>query len=125
MAAREASFAAIYSLIRQIPVGQVASYGMIASLLPGVTARIVGFATAATPEGENIPWHRVINSQGKVSERPGAARQVARLQDEGIIFNKSGKLDWQQYRWQGPSETWLEEAGVDFIDFLDIQAKWP
>jgi methylated-DNA-protein-cysteine methyltransferase-like protein len=120
-----ASFPAIYELVREIPMGQVASYGMVASLLPGVTPRIVGFAMAATPSGEGIPWQRVINSAGQISDREGSERQRERLMEEGICFLKSGKVDWKQHRWQGPGEAWLEKAGVEFIDFLTIQAGWP
>lgn len=120
-----ASFPAIYELVREIPKGQVASYGMIASLLPGVTPRIVGFAMAATPPGEGIPWQRVINSAGKISARDGAPRQRQRLEEEGIIFNPSGKVVWSAHRWQGPAETWLEANDMEFIDFLTIQSDWP
>jgi len=98
---------------------------MLASLLPGVTARIVGFAMAATPSGEEIPWHRVINSAGKISDREGASRQRKRLEAEGVVFSKSGKVSWADVRWHGPSEAWLDAHHIDFVDFLDIQAKWP
>lgn len=118
-------FATIYALVKHIPKGQVASYGMLASLLSGVTARMVGYAMAATPEGQGIPWHRVINSAGKVSERPGAERQRQCLMDEGVLFSKSGKVSWPAVRWQGPPETWLSENGMDFMEFLTIQSRWP
>lgn len=120
-----ASFPAIYDLVKEIPAGQVASYGMIASLLPGVTPRIVGFAMAATPSGDGIPWQRVINSAGKISDRDGAVRQRARLEEEGIRFRASGKVDWAAHRWQGPSEAWLDRNGIDFMDFLTVQSGWP
>lgn len=125
MARTYASFPAIYELVCEIPEGQVASYGMVASLLPGVTPRIVGFAMAATPEGEGIPWQRVINSAGQISEREGASRQRMRLRQEGVTLNSSGKVDWKLHRWQGPGETWLEKHGMEFMDFLTIQAGWP
>lgn len=118
-------FPAVYALIKEIPEGQVASYGMIASLVPGATARIVGFATAGTPAGQGIPWQRVVNSIGKISERDGAERQRKRLMDEGIVFSPTGKIHWGTYRWHGPSDEWLAEAGMDPIDFLTIQAGWP
>lgn len=98
---------------------------MVASLIPGATARIVGFAMAATPAGEGIPWQRVINSQGKVSERDGAVRQMSRLKKEGVVFSKSGRVKWREHRWQGPSDDWLERNGFDPIDYLTIQAGWP
>lgn len=98
---------------------------MLASLIPGVTARIVGYAMAATPEGKGIPWQRVINASGRISERDGAARQREKLEAEGIRFNKSGKVNFAEQGWQGPDETWLTQAGLDFMDFLEIQSKWP
>lgn len=118
-------FEAIYALVRHIPKGQVASYGMIASLLSGVTARMVGFAMAATPSGQGIPWHRVINSAGKISQRPGALRQRQRLEEEGVLFSKSGKVSWSDVRWQGPPEEWLSDKGVEFMELLTIQSRWP
>jgi len=119
------SFQAIYTLVKEIPSGQVASYGMVASLIPGATARIAGYAMAATPTGEGIPWQRVINSAGKISDREGAARQRKRLVEEGISFSKSGKVNWAECRWQGPSEAWLEIHKMDFMDVLEIQSRWP
>jgi len=112
-------------LVKEIPEGFVASYGMVASLLPGVTPRIVGFALATTPEGEGIPWQRVINSAGRISDRAGAARQRERLVAEGVTFTKSGKVAWKNHRWQGPSEAWLDKNNIEFMDFLTIQAGWP
>jgi len=118
-------FPAVYALIKEIPKGQIASYGMIASLIPGATARIVGFATAGTPAGQDIPWQRVVNSMGKISERDGAERQRKRLEAEGVQFSSNGKIHWGTYRWHGPSDQWLADAGMDPIDFLTIQAGWP
>jgi len=125
MARSYKSFEAIYALVREIPRGQVASYGMVQSLISGATARIVGYAMAATPEGEGIPWQRVINSAGKISDREGAGRQREKLEAEGIVFSKSAKVDWACCRWQGPSEAWLTANKIDFLDFLEIQSRWP
>ncbi len=126
MAREYKTFPAIYELVKEIPKGKVASYGMIASLIPGSTARIVGFAMAGTPQGQNIPWWRVINSAGKISERDGGAvRQRNLLVEEGVTFSNSEKVSWKDYRWGGPSDAWLEKHKIDFIDFLETQAKWP
>jgi len=55
----------IYTLVRQIPRGRVASYGQIAAMVGHrVDAREVGRAMAVLPAGSDVPWHRVINSQG-------------------------------------------------------------
>ena len=102
----------VWALVRQIPVGKVATYGQIAKLIPepeGVTtedyrmlsARWVGMAMAACPD--DVPWQRVINSQGKISPRAEAAKQKQLLQAEGVSFVYE-KLDLQEYQWRGPGQ---------------------
>ncbi len=55
-------------MVAQIPYGKVATYGQIALYLGHPrAARTVGWALHALPEGTETPWHRVINSQGRVS----------------------------------------------------------
>lgn len=95
----------IYHLVRQIPAGRVASYGQIAAYLDRVTPRMVGYAMAAVPFGSDVPWQRVINSQGKISPRgggDGALIQRQLLENEGIRFDASGKTDLRCYGWAGP-----------------------
>ena len=116
---------AIYELVAMVPRGKVASYGMIASLLSGVTPRMVGFAMAGVPADTDIPWQRIINSSGGISPRPGAERHYEELRQEGIVFSKSGKIKWDDVRWQGPDEKWLDAQGIAFHDFLSIQFGWP
>lgn len=119
------TYPAIYTLVKEIPQGEVASYKMVSSLVKGSTARIVGSAMAAVPSDADVPWHRVINSAGKISVREGSQRQRDRLDAESVAFTKSGKVDWKSHRWSGPGEKWLESVGLDFIDFLTIQSNWP
>lgn len=105
----------INQMVQQIPPGKVATYGQIATLVGNCTARMVGYAMASLPNGSDVPWQRVINSQGKVSPRGdlggGADYQVARLADEGVHFNAAGKVDWATVRWTGPSLDWMLENG--------------
>lgn len=102
----------VWELVRQIPRGRVASYGQIALMLPppsGVdfesyktfAPRWVGGAMAACPD--DVPWQRVINSQGKISERPGSERQRSLLEEEGVEFVKD-KVDLKRYGWKGLDE---------------------
>ncbi len=100
------TYAAIYEVVAQIPYGQVATYGQIAELagLAG-KARLVGYALyQVDPQQDDIPWHRVINAKGMVSESPlrrGTDHwQQALLEKEGIIFDAQGKTNLRQYRWQ-------------------------
>jgi methylated-DNA-protein-cysteine methyltransferase-like protein len=92
----------IYSVVRQVPAGRVTTYGAIARILGGCTAREVGYAMAATPKGSNVPWQRVINSQGKISPHGdgyGTQSQRALLEEEGIVFDASGKVDLNKFGW--------------------------
>jgi methylated-DNA-protein-cysteine methyltransferase related protein len=109
---QQAYYEQVWNLVRQIPRGKVASYGQIALMIPppmGVdfdsykafSPRWVGGAMAACPD--DVPWQRVINSQGKISERPGAERQRILLEEEGVEFVKD-KVDMKKYRWKGPGE---------------------
>jgi methylated-DNA-protein-cysteine methyltransferase-like protein len=56
---------------------------------------------AACPD--DVPWQRVINSQGKISERSGAEKQRQLLEEEGVLFVKD-KVDMKKYGWKGPDE---------------------
>lgn len=83
----------IYALVKQIPPGEVSSYGHLAGLA-GTTPRVVGFALAALPEQTDVPWQRVINSQGRVSAGRDSERadlQRALLVAEGVCFDASGR----------------------------------
>lgn len=91
----------IYALVRRIPPGWVTTYGCLARQV-GCTARTVGFAMAALPIGHDVPWQRVINSQGKVSPRhngEGDLIQRLLLEAEGIQFDARGRVDLGRYDW--------------------------
>ena len=92
----------IYAVVRQVPTGRVTTYGAIAKILGSCTAREVGYAMASTPKGSHVPWQRVINSQGKISPHGagyGSAVQRQILEEEGIVFDISGKVDFSKYGW--------------------------
>lgn len=94
----------IYAMVRQIPCGQVATYGQIAQLVGQCTARMVGYAMAGLNLESDVPWHRVINYQGRISPRVGvgAAVQRQKLQAEGVVFNAVGAVPLARHRWRGP-----------------------
>ena len=113
----------VWEIVREIPPGKVSTYGRIAGLLPPIHgmseqaysargARMVGGAMAACPS--NVPWHRVINAQGKVSLRKsdGGVEQRTRLEDEGVEFDGKDRVDLKRYLWQGPPDKWLIEHGL-------------
>ena len=94
----------IYAVVRRIPRGRVATYGQIARLARlGAQPRLVGYALAALPDDSDVPWHRVVNAQGRVSPRaaPGAdALQRALLEREGVRFDARGRIDLATRRWK-------------------------
>src|SRR6476619_1557809 len=92
----------VYEIVRQIPVGRVMTYGQIAIILgEGYTARTVGYVMHGA-ETENVPWQRVINSQGKCST--GRLTMPVNLQQElleaeGVVFNVAGKCELGRFQW--------------------------
>lgn len=94
---------AVYNIVRQIPRGTVASYGQVARIAGGgINARMVGYALAALPPGTNVPWQRVVNSQGKISlPGYGRAMQEKLLLEEGIVFGPDGRIDFDEFGWSG------------------------
>ena len=111
---QQAYYEQVWELVRQIPKGKVAAYGQIALMLPppvGVEIeaykafgpRWVGGAMAACPD--DVPWQRVINSQGKISPRPGGAeKQHLLLEQEGVEFDAKERVDFKKYGWKGPGD---------------------
>ncbi len=109
--------AMVWEIARQVPAGKVTSYGQIAGMIPApgklnlkdyeaFGARWVGGAMANCPA--DVPWQRVINSQGKISQRPGAEKQRQLLEDEGVSFNDRDKVDFDQCGWEGPGSEWCQ-----------------
>ncbi len=96
----------IYQIVKMIPRGKVATYGQIAAIYGRCSARQIGFAMAATPADEGIPWQRVINSKGRISPHSGGGgseiqRQL--LEQEGIQFDNYNRVDFSIYGWEGPT----------------------
>lgn len=104
---RQANFyERVYALVRQVPAGKVVTYGQVAALL-GLpqAARAVGYALRYLPEGPDVPWHRVINHQGRISPRyPAASPLLQRLllEAEGVQFEADEVISLTRYRWHPP-----------------------
>ncbi len=95
--------AAIYQVIRSIPSGKVCTYGQVAEMAGlARAARLVGHTLRKLPKGTQLPWHRVINSQGKLSlpeDSPSYREQRKRLQEEDVSF-VGNKIKLKQFAWQ-------------------------
>lgn len=95
----------IYAVVRQIPPGKVATYGQVAQLAGGCTARMVGNALAGLRQEDGVPWQRVINRMGKISPHGagfGSAMQRALLEEEQVRFDAQGRIDLREFGWIGP-----------------------
>ncbi|MGN8157324.1 MGMT family protein [Salinisphaera sp. RV14] len=90
----------IFAVVRRIPPGRVATYGQIARRVGRPrAARQIGYALHRCPPG--LPWHRVINAQGRISlpaDSTAALTQRRRLIEEGVIF-VDGRIDLARYGW--------------------------
>lgn len=102
-ATKSDSYTRIYSVIRRIPRGRVATYGQIARMagLPG-SARQVGYALHALTAATAVPWQRVINASGGISLSPmtGGISQRLLLQKEGVRFDARGKISLEKFGWR-------------------------
>jgi len=94
----------VWKVVSEIPSGHVLTYGEVARLagIPSA-ARRVSQALRRAPRSMNLPWHRVINAQGKISfpqDSSGWHRQKNLLEVEGLVF-LNGKVDLEQYGYRG------------------------
>lgn len=92
----------LYTWLAQVPAGQVVTYGQLAGLIGRPNgARWVGRQLGSLPPGSKLPWHRVLNSQGRSSlplEKEGSNRQLRLLQREGVLVI-DGRVSLTRYRW--------------------------
>ena len=108
----QAFYTQVWELVTRIPRGKVASYGQIAKMLrppAGVDpetyleygALWVSNAVAESPN--EVPWQRVVNSKGEITDQDGvqAKRHQLTLEDEGVEFNVRGRIDMKKFGWSG------------------------
>jgi methylated-DNA-protein-cysteine methyltransferase-like protein len=92
-------------IVRLIPEGRVATYGQIAALANRPrNARQVGHVLARLTD-DDVPWHRVVNVRGSISERgfdplESVERQRFLLQEEGVVFDRRGRIDLDRFGWK-------------------------
>ncbi len=107
----ESVYQKMLMVVREIPPGQVATYGQIAWIVGAASPRMAGYALGGLSEETDVPWQRVVNRSGGISPRgdPLATdRQRKRLIEEGIQFQPDGRIDLDRYGWAGPDPDWLE-----------------
>ena len=94
----------VWKVVSEIPSGHVLTYGEVARLSGRAgAARRVSQALRRAPRGMQLPWHRVINSQGKISfpeDSGGWIQQKDLLENEGVIFLK-GRINLDRFGYRG------------------------
>lgn len=103
----------VYRIVRQIPAGQVTTYGTIAAVLGDRRAgRMVGWAMSNCPEDVSEIAHRVVNRYGELTGgwawgHPDVMRQL--LEEEGVTFVGPYQVDLNKHLWTPPIERDIEE----------------
>lgn len=93
---------AVIDVISAIPPGRVTSYGAVAAAAGNPRgARVVVWVLNSSSEREGLPWHRVINSKGGISLKPGYGFELQKqlLESEGVDVSDDGFIDLEKYFW--------------------------
>ena len=105
------SFDQIYTVVKMVPRGSVATYGQIAALAGDRRgARTVGWALHSNPDSKSIPCYRVVSKEGRVSPAfvfGGENMQISLLEKDGIPCD-DGIVDLEKFLWR-PDEAEIYE----------------
>ncbi len=92
----------VRQIIKDIPLGKVTTYGIIAAHANNrAGARQVARILHSSSEKYDLPWHRVVNREAKISLRRGSGYELQRqlLEEEGVIFDDRDRIDFTEYLW--------------------------
>lgn len=102
----------VLAVVRRIPRGKVASYGLVGEVAG--FPRSARYVARVLRLGKNIPWHRVVGADGSIRIMNPEFRmeQIVRLQMEGVEVGPDGRLDYAKYAWRPklakPDDGWEE-----------------
>lgn len=100
---KESFYQRVVNVIKSIPKGNVATYGQIAGYAGSSrAARQVAYILHSSSEKHDLPWHRVVNSKGGISLKPGQGYELqkGRLEAEGVTFKEDGCVDLKRFQWR-------------------------
>ncbi|MFQ5834457.1 MAG: MGMT family protein [bacterium] len=92
----------VKDIIKKIPKGKVATYGQIAAFAGNHrAARQVAWVLHSSSRKYELPWHRIVNSQGRISLKSNHGYEIQKelLKKEGITFDQNGRIDFKNYLW--------------------------
>ena len=90
------------AVIKQIPPGKITTYGIISAAAGNhCGARQIARILYSSSDKYDLPWHRVVNQKREISPRTSGShlKQKLLLKDEGIVFNKNEKIDFDRFLW--------------------------
>jgi methylated-DNA-protein-cysteine methyltransferase related protein len=94
----------VIHVIKSIPAGKVCTYGGVAALAgsPRAARQVVRILHSMSRK-EHLPWHRVINVEGRIAikDPEGARLQTALLKEEGVDTDETGKVELARFLWTG------------------------
>ena len=95
----------VLRIVARIPSGHVTSYGAVAAMAGQPrAARGVGWILNRLDPGTDLPWWRVVNREGGLSTyklpNPSGPLQRARLEEEGVTFDSSGRVSEDEFWWR-------------------------
>jgi methylated-DNA-protein-cysteine methyltransferase-like protein len=92
----------VKNLINQIPEGRVCTYGILAACAGNQrAARQVARILHSCSKKDGLPWHRVVNQNGKISLKPSCGYEVQKqlLEAEGIVFGSKDIINLEMFLW--------------------------
>ena len=116
----------VLEVVRQIPRGQVATYGQIAMIVGNCTPRMVGYCMASLDPDSDVPWQRVINRQGRISPRgvgDGALRQRQLLISEGVEFSDADRISFRKFGWLDPIDPYRMPMSTGLTPVVKTRAS--
>lgn len=97
------TFEKIYTVVKCIPRGKVATYGQVAALAGNPRwSRVVGYALHVNPDPLSIPCYRVVNREGRLAPAfafGGEDVQRELLLSDGVELDSEGKVPLDSFLW--------------------------
>lgn len=91
----------VIAIINAIPEGKVMTYGQIAAVAgsPRAARQVVRILHSMSDK-YRLPWHRVVNAQGKIvlQDEEGRFKQILYLSSEQVEVDDNGQLDLAKYQ---------------------------
>ena len=106
----------VYEIVARIPHGRATTYGAIARALGNPrAAREVGWALSSVPEGSQLPCHRVVDREGRLSGGWAFGHpeiMAGRLEDEAVPFLEQYRVDLSICFWDPSVEDDSQQLGL-------------